>query len=272
MYVVGHGLIKGALFICAGILLHRCQSVDEFDLRGRGGKMASLSILMLAGAWGLAGLPPFATYYGQQFIDHAAGEKHLAWLSAIAIFTEVLTAAAVLRVTGRIFLGWGPVREATSRGSSHIQMKSETKGGGHDHTPLFMWLPAAILLLLGMIVANFSPLRGRLQHEMDRFRDGPEYQSIVLENQSLTPSPVSFSPSPKLDWKQPVTLALVVLLAGFSLFPSILGRRANQRLGHWIVQVMGHLRTYQSGRLGDYVAWLVFGIAACEVLLLLLRN
>src|SRR6266511_1508282 len=35
LYVVGHGLVKGSLFMCAGIVLHRLRSVDEEQLRGR---------------------------------------------------------------------------------------------------------------------------------------------------------------------------------------------------------------------------------------------
>ncbi|HKR99981.1 MAG TPA: proton-conducting transporter membrane subunit, partial [Candidatus Dormibacteraeota bacterium] len=36
MYVVAHGLAKGALFMAVGVLLHRFETLDEFELRGRG--------------------------------------------------------------------------------------------------------------------------------------------------------------------------------------------------------------------------------------------
>src|SRR5690242_17766185 len=39
VYVVGHGLTKAALFMLAGVLLHRCGSVEEFELHGRGRRM-----------------------------------------------------------------------------------------------------------------------------------------------------------------------------------------------------------------------------------------
>src|SRR4051794_4554280 len=35
LYAVGHGFVKGALFVCAGSLLHRYRSVDELKLHGR---------------------------------------------------------------------------------------------------------------------------------------------------------------------------------------------------------------------------------------------
>ena len=34
VYIVAHGLTKGALFMCMGVLLHRFGTVDEFDLHG----------------------------------------------------------------------------------------------------------------------------------------------------------------------------------------------------------------------------------------------
>jgi multicomponent Na+:H+ antiporter subunit D len=36
VFIVTDGLLKGTLFLCAGILLHRRASIDEFELRGRG--------------------------------------------------------------------------------------------------------------------------------------------------------------------------------------------------------------------------------------------
>jgi multicomponent Na+:H+ antiporter subunit D len=273
MYVVGHGLIKGSLFICAGILLNRFGSVDEFDLRGRGREFAWVSALLIVGACGLAGLPPFATYYGQQFIDHAADEMHLQWLSLVTICAEALTAGAVLRVTGRIFVGWGMVREASSRGSSHIPMKPESKRDERGSAvPVFMWLPAAVLLVLGMAAAAWPGVRGGVQRATDRFRDGIGYQAVVLDTVPSTAVEASAVPAVHLDWKQLLSLTAPVLLAGLALFPGVIGHDANRRVGHWIARGMGKLRLIQSGRVGDYVAWLVLGIAFYGILLILLRG
>ncbi len=55
-----------------------------------------------------------------------------------------------------------------------------------------------------------------------------------------------------------------------ALFPGVLGRRLNWRLGRGLVAAMRPLRKLQSGNVGDYVAWLAFGLAAYGGLLLLL--
>jgi multicomponent Na+:H+ antiporter subunit D len=273
MYIVGHGLIKGALFICAGILLDRFGSVDEFDLRGRGREIAPIGLLMLVGAWGLAGLPPFGTYYGQALIDQSAERVHLQWLWIVALCAEAFTAGAVLRAAGRIFLGWGQVREASTRGSSHIPMKSETNGGGESSgVPLCMWTPAVVLLLLGMTILTFSGPRNFIQNQTSRFRDSRSYQTAVLDDRPVFAPQISPVQALSLGWKLPVVAISTILLAAAALFPSVVGPRVNQRLGHWIVRGMRPLRKIQTGRPGDYVAWLVFGIAICGGLLLLFRR
>ena len=52
--VVGHGLTKGALFMCAGVLLHRFATIDEYDLHGRGRAIPVVGVMMAVGALLLA--------------------------------------------------------------------------------------------------------------------------------------------------------------------------------------------------------------------------
>jgi multicomponent Na+:H+ antiporter subunit D len=271
MYIVGHGMIKGSLFICAGILLDRYQSVDEFDLRGRGREILPLALVMLVGTWGLAGLPPFATYFGGQFLDHAAGESGLEGLTLLITAAEALTAGAVLRATGRIFLGWGPVHEATSRGAAHIPMRKETNEGDQKKKGVHatMWAPAVGLLIFGMIVAVFPPVRLQVLRQAERFRAGTAYQAIVLDNQPISAREDSIPTPFKVGWKQLAALLLSLLIAGISLFPSVIGHAVNKRLAPWIARPIRQLRIFQSGRVGDYIAWLVFGMAFYGIALVL---
>jgi multicomponent Na+:H+ antiporter subunit D len=271
MYVIGHGAIKGMLFICAGILLHRFHSVDEFDLRGRGREIAPLAILMLLGAGGLAGLPPFATFYGQRFMDHAAEENHMAWLSIITVCAESLTAAAVLRVTCRVFFGWGSVREATSRGSPHIPMGKETEGES-TRIPPCMWFPAIVLLIVGMAAATIGLQRAAFERQTDRFRDTTAYQTVVLDGQAMAQPPYSSVPEANVTCLQFISLSATLLLTSLSLFPSLFGLKANRQIGHLLIRAMRPLRLLQSGRIGDYIAWLVLGIAGYGGLLVILQR
>jgi multicomponent Na+:H+ antiporter subunit D len=57
VYIVGHGLVKAALFMVAGILLATCGGVDEIGLRGRGRRIWPVGLAMAVAGLLLAGLP-----------------------------------------------------------------------------------------------------------------------------------------------------------------------------------------------------------------------
>ena len=70
-YLVGHGLVKGALFIVAGILLSMLGGIDEHQLRGKGSALWPVGLLMALGALLLAGASVGAD--GQRFREVGNG-------------------------------------------------------------------------------------------------------------------------------------------------------------------------------------------------------
>ncbi|HVY62221.1 MAG TPA: proton-conducting transporter membrane subunit, partial [Planctomycetota bacterium] len=108
LYTLGHGLVKGALFLGAGIVLHRFETLDVLLLRGRGARTPWLGGFFALGGLALAGAPPFGTFVGASLADEAARAGGFGWLSWIWVFASAVTGAAVLRTAGGIFLGWGP--------------------------------------------------------------------------------------------------------------------------------------------------------------------
>src|SRR6185437_10035440 len=56
-YIVGHALVKGTLFMLAGVLLAVLASNDEIDLRGRGRSLPGTAVLMTLAGLLLAGAP-----------------------------------------------------------------------------------------------------------------------------------------------------------------------------------------------------------------------
>jgi multicomponent Na+:H+ antiporter subunit D len=75
LYLAAHAGVKAALFLGAGALLNRYETVDEGELHGRGRSMPLTGALFLLAGLGLAGLPPFGTWAGKAVIEHAA-ETH----------------------------------------------------------------------------------------------------------------------------------------------------------------------------------------------------
>src|SRR5205807_2479724 len=107
VWVLGHGLVKGALFIGSGILLHRFRRIDVPDLWGCGRRMPWTAALFVVGGLALAGLPPFATYLGKGLVDTAGASAGLHWLPVLLVLVSALTGGAVLRMAGRVFAGLG---------------------------------------------------------------------------------------------------------------------------------------------------------------------
>jgi multicomponent Na+:H+ antiporter subunit D len=125
LYLLADGLVKGALFIAVGIVDHHLHDVDERRLRGRGRHMPWAAGLMVAGALGLAGVPPFGTFLGKALMEEAALEAGAPWPIGLFVVVAALTSAALLRATGRIFLGLG----ASGRGGLWTTPPSRSAAG-----------------------------------------------------------------------------------------------------------------------------------------------
>jgi multicomponent Na+:H+ antiporter subunit D len=97
VYVVGHGLVKAALFLCIGIVLHRLGSVNETWLHGRGRHLRATGVVFTLAALGLTDLPPFATFLGKGYIDDSAWAHGLPWVMGVFIACSILAGGAVLR-------------------------------------------------------------------------------------------------------------------------------------------------------------------------------
>ncbi len=268
MYVLGHGLVKSSLFICAGILLHHYQSVDEYELKGRGRRWPWLGILMAVGALGLAALPPFANFSGERLMEHAAERMRLGWVSVFGVVTGALTSGAVLRLAGRIFLGWGQHQEATSQGAPHIPMKRETNKS-RKVTPATMWVPAVLLLLLAMALGAYKPLPNAVRRYAAQFQQPANYAAVVLDGAKMPQSDIAPSRWSGSVWPQVLTVLLGIGLALAALLPRSLRPVGSARVGTALKKGMRPLRRIQSGRIGDYMAWFALGVAVyCGILVL----
>src|SRR5947209_19839858 len=129
-YVLGHGLTKAALFMLCGVLLHRFGSMDEFDLRGRGRELRAVGVLFAIGGLSLAAMPGVTAFFGKSLLESAALEGHYPWLPAVFVISSVFTGGAVLRVTGRVFFGWG----AAERRADEELQASQAREEGDEET------------------------------------------------------------------------------------------------------------------------------------------
>jgi multicomponent Na+:H+ antiporter subunit D len=110
LLIPADGLLRAGLVVCLGALLHRCGSVYQSRLHGRGRVLPrAFPIFFAAGILGLAALPPLGGFPGKALVEEAAAEVGYGWVASVFMIATLLTAAALLRAGARVFFGIGPV-------------------------------------------------------------------------------------------------------------------------------------------------------------------
>ena len=237
VYVVGHGMVKGALFMIAGILLATRASVDEINLRGLGKGIGPAGAAMAIAALLLAGLPLGLLDQGSRLLHGALEETHPLALAA-SLVGAAMTGGAVLRAAGRIFLGLGedPGDEA------HAPSEEEREKADR---PLWLMLaPCCVLLVLDVLVppdwiSALAPgaVGAFTRHAMT----GPLHMGAATG-----------------AW---LSVGGAVALAAYALFRHDLPTFVVRPLQRTQSAPAGLLEALHSGLIGDYVAWLAVGLA-----------
>jgi multicomponent Na+:H+ antiporter subunit D len=264
VYVIGHGLIKAALFLCVGIVLHRLGSVNETTLHSRGGRLPVTGVVFGLAALGLADLPPFALYLGAGWIGHSGEVRGLPWITAVIITTSVLVGAAVLRVAGGVFYGIGdPPSEDPTMAEEAAEETSETDEA-KSRTPLSMIVPPAALVALALTVGLLPHLGPLVQEGAIRFQDQAAYNATVLTGARIAHPTALLAPEDTSVTTTDVvtgvgTAAASLMLALMALYwrrLPVLRRGFEPGTG-----LVGPIRRFQSGVVNDYVTWMVLGLA-----------
>ncbi len=254
IYTVGHGLVKATLFLVAGILLHRFETVDEMELHGKGQQTRLAGVLFLLGAIGLCGVPLSGVNLGDELMHRSAEAVGYRWIHWVGLFAAAVTGAAIFRAGGRVFLGWGPREAREADNEEKNQEKPETKEG-HERTPWSMLAPPAVLVIAGLGLGSIPHLATAVVGASARFEDAAGYAGRVLNGIAIRPIAAQ-APDVSAHILSLATLGLAVLIALIDLFSD----RARK-----IVIAMSRplkpIRMLHSGHVGDYVAFVTFGIA-----------
>jgi multicomponent Na+:H+ antiporter subunit D len=277
-YIIGHAGVKAALFLVAGILLNRFQTVDERTLYGQGRGMWVSGSIFLLGGLALAGLPPFGAGLGKSLAETATADEGYTYTLALFVIVSALTGAAVLRAGMRIFLGWGP-RPETDDGAggqtSGDEEEPETEQEATLRVRLIMAGPAVALLLGSLLVGVLPVVHRAIGAAATTFMDGTGYVAAALH---LPATAGGAMPEVPTEWTvEGVVLGLVstaVAVVGAGLAVSGEGRRGWSRriptpvaaVRKPAVSALAGLRALHSGHIGDYVAWLVLGVVALTAL------
>lgn len=252
-YVLGHAGVKSALFLSAGTLLNKFETLDERELHGRGRTMRVSGAVFLVGGLGLAGVPPSGLWTGKALMDEAAGHAGWWWAAPVGVVASALTAGAVLRVWLRVFRGVGP---GDGGASEHEDTETEPRLW---RLPWTMLAPGVVLVLGAILLGLFTGLGRGLSHAAALFVDHRGYVSAVLSGgvwRAASAPPHPWTTAGIAGGVSGVVLAALV---------AVLGLR--DRVPHPLRAVTARLRAAHSGHVGDYAAWLTAGVAFFGLLL-----
>lgn len=246
LYLLGHGMAKAGLFMAAGMLAARLDSVDEFKLYGRARGYPILGTCYAIAGVCLAGLPIGIMGAGAEAVEGAAKLAGRDWIGPIIIICSATTGGAVLRAGVRIFLGKGELPE------DKAPHADESERG--DRPWLLMLLPLLILVLVNLLA--MAPMEHLARVAAATFTHMPSWSVLSGEQHYSAPDvPAEVAGGPLSGWVAvgcAVAIALAQLFAAKWLKIRVL----------WPAHVsIKTLRALHAGRIGDQVAWLTAGLA-----------
>lgn len=248
------------------MVLNRFGSVDENRLRGRGGRLVWVGILFAAGGLALSGMPPFATCSGKALIEDAAERLGHRWVWVVFLVCSALTGGAVLRTSAAIFLGWGHDLNKEAHTPKHEEKETEAK---YQRAPLVMLAPVGVLLVLALGMGLWPALARETRRAASGFQDPVSYSSLVLAGRPPARIAAAEGPPPRGYLRGAASAGSAAALALLALFRHRLPR-ALRRIGRTAKPLLSALHALHSGHVGDYVVWIVVGVAVlggfCAVL------
>src|SRR4051812_13873479 len=259
VYIVADGFGKAALFAAAGIVQHRRQRVSLRALRCFGRGLPLTGAVWVLGALSFAALPPFGSFFAKSLLEDGLTKEGYGWAIAALVAASALTAGAALRAGAAVFLGLG---EAGPREATEDETVSE-EAAAPDRTPAVLFVPALLLAIAALAVGLVPGLVEAFEGAAVQFMNGSSYAATVLHGGNappIEPGPAYSAPTSAYIYSA-ITLVGAVAVATMMLFGYRVPRGVSQRVSGVAGRAVAPLRMLHSGHIGDYVAWLVVGVA-----------
>jgi len=254
-YFIGHGLVKGALFMVAGVLLATAGGIDELWLRGRGRPVWPAGVAMAVAGSLLGGAPLGLMDSGSRLIGAAAAARGEDWILIAVVLGTACTGGAVLRGAGRIFLGLGEIAGEEARGPSEDESEKPAR-------PLWLMMLPVIVLLIIAIGAGLPHADETMLGAAARFLAWDRIASIG----PIGPATAAAVPAPSHPFVPWLTLGLAILIAahelGHAWLPRSWSRTSRRVLSGPVFTAIDRAH---DGVVGDYVVWILIGLALFSV-------
>ncbi len=138
LHIISHALMKGGLFLCAGIFIWRLGTNDFDQLAGIGRRMPWTSAAVVAGGLGLIGVPGTAGFISKLYLLRGLFESGHPLLAVLVLTGSVLAAIYTWRFVEIAYLK-PPVEN----------------GLDHSEAPLGMLIPTWILIGASLVIGFY---------------------------------------------------------------------------------------------------------------------
>jgi NADH:ubiquinone oxidoreductase subunit 5 (subunit L)/multisubunit Na+/H+ antiporter MnhA subunit len=155
LYILMHGLAKGGLFLCAGIVEQGTHTKDITKLGGLIKQMPITAVAFLLCSLSVMGVPPLGGFFSKTMVLAGSAEAGYHWVTSVFVLGACLTIVYLLRVYNLVFMGKAGTR-SEAEGSRTMVYSVATLallsivGGIAIHWP-GMFAEAAVDQMLGMV-------------------------------------------------------------------------------------------------------------------------
>ena len=179
------------------------------------------------------------------------------------VISSMLTGGAVLRVAGRVFLGWGAAERQEDVQARQPREEQDEEDVARDRTPPLMVLVPAVLLLAAIVIGLIPGSCPGSRRAAAHFHDHAAYIALGAARGHARLPAGAHQPPGGFDYLYGAGAALgAVALAALALFGAAAARAAAARARAPLRAALTALRHLHSGHIGDYIAWWTAG-AAC---------
>jgi proton-translocating NADH-quinone oxidoreductase chain N len=115
LYILMHGLAKGGLFLCAGIVEQNTKTKDITRMGGLIRTMPITAVSFLFCAFSVMGIPPFGGFFSKYMVMTSTVQGGNLWIMFVFLVGAFMTIVYLLRVFNMVFLG--DAKQPASEGS-----------------------------------------------------------------------------------------------------------------------------------------------------------
>ena len=121
LYILMHGMAKGGLFLCAGIVEQTTHNKDITKMGGLIKTMPVTAVSFLFCSLSVMGVPPFGGFFSKYFVMSGALQAQHVWISMVFLVGAFMTILYLFRVFNLVFLGQSKL-EAPPREKSPVMV------------------------------------------------------------------------------------------------------------------------------------------------------